>query len=152
MSDVDAVSLPAPPAESPFGSARVAVAYADGASRGNPGPAAYGCVYTLEDGTALCAEAEAIGETTNNVAEYRGAMAALERLLKWNVDHAVIRLDSQLVVRQMIGQYRVKDAKLKILYAKAIKLAKQFDRVEFEHVRREKNTLADAMANHALDR
>lgn len=147
-----ALPLPLPPAESPFPEGETAYAYADGASRGNPGPAAYGCVYAVEDGALpLCGEGKVLGETTNNVAEYRGAIAALRRLADWGVAKAVLRLDSQLVVRQLDGSYRVKDSKLRELHAEAKVEAARFRSLRFEHVPRKMNALADRMANHALD-
>lgn len=147
-----ALPLPRPPAESPFPDGVTAYAYADGASRGNPGPAAYGCVYAVEEGSLpLCGEGVALGEATNNVAEYRGAIAALQRMVDWGVTRAVLRLDSQLVVRQLDGSYRVKDAKLKQIHAEARELTARFQSLRFEHVPRKMNALADRMANHALD-
>lgn len=128
------------------------MAYADGASRGNPGKASYGVVYTLEDGTALCGEGGAIGKATNNVAEYRGLLAALTRLRSWKISNAIVRLDSELVVRQMQGRYKVKNLGLKPLYEQAKELADEFSKLRLEHVPREQNALADAMANIALDR
>jgi len=147
-----AEDLPPPcPRSSPFGSSSPAVANTDGASRGNPGPAAYGCVYSTADGVVLCGEGAAFGVATNNVAEYRGAIAALERLLRWKVDRVVLRLDSQLVVRQLNGSYRVKDAGLKPLHARAMELIARFSSVELQHVPRAENALADRLANQALD-
>ena len=147
----DAVGeIPAPPSTSPYAEGQEAIAYADGASRGNPGPAAYGCVYAVED-LPLCGEGETIGHATNNVAEYRGALAALRRLHAWGVARVTLRLDSQLVVRQMQGQYKVKNEGLKPLYRQLVGLVSQFERVRFEHVPREQNALADRMANEALD-
>lgn len=135
----------------PFPQGVLALAYADGASRGNPGQAAFGVVYVLEDGTPLAREAAAIGEATNNVAEYRGLLAALERLSGWGTPRALLRLDSELVVRQMQGRYKVKHEGLKPLHARARQLAGRFVHVEFEHVPREQNRLADKLANLALD-
>ena len=140
-----------PPKESPYSKGARAVAYADGASRGNPGPAAYGCVYSTEDDLPLCGEGKTLGEATNNVAEYRGCLAALQRLADCGVKKIVVRLDSQLVVRQMTGQYRVKNEGLKPLHAQVKEQAARFDEVRFEHVPRAQNTLADHMANLALD-
>jgi len=147
-----AEALPGPPpADSPYAKDAEAVVHADGASRGNPGPAAYGCVYLADDGTPLCAEGEAIGKATNNVAEYRGALAALERLSRWGVDRVRLRLDSQLVVRQLEGTYRVKDEGLKPLHARARRLLDGFAVAAVEHVPRAENALADRVANAALD-
>lgn len=145
-------ALPGPcPDKSPFPPGAVAYANADGGSRGNPGPAAYGCVYSLKDGTLLCAEGQAFGRATNNVAEYRGAIAALTRLSGWGVEKAVLRLDSQLVVRQLEGIYRVKDAGLKPLHAEASALLRNFEDLQLEFVPRKMNAMADRFANLALD-
>jgi ribonuclease HI len=149
---IDASELAAPPEKSPFPDRTLAVAYADGASRGNPGAAAYGVVYTLEDGTALCGEGGTLGKTTNNVAEYNGLLAALRRLRSWGIANAIVRLDSELVVRQMQGRYKVKNLGLKPLYQQAKELADEFNKLRLEHVPRKENALADAMANLALDR
>lgn len=138
-------------AESPFPAGATGVAYADGASRGNPGPAAWGCVYTLEDGEPLCGEAATLGETTNNVAEYRGCIAALERLKAWGVRTAIVRLDSELVVKQLNGQYKVRQPHLKPLAEQAKALRAAFETVRIEHVRRKQNAIADGLANAALD-
>ncbi len=143
--------LPAPPKECPFPPSATVVAHADGASRGNPGPASYGCVYLDEEGHPAWGEAKSIGVATNNVAEYRGCLAALERLVQWGVRRAVVRLDSQLVVRQLSGQYRVKDATLKGWYDKVRAVAARLEQVRFEHVPRKDNAEADRMANSALD-
>jgi ribonuclease HI len=143
--------IPAPPETSPFPEGATAYAYADGASRGNPGAAAYGVVYTLEDGTVLCGEHASLGHTTNNVAEWRGCVAALQRLRGWGVRRVVIRLDSQLVVRQVQGQYKVKQPHLMPFHAQALKIAREFERFSIEHVPRAQNALADALANAALD-
>lgn len=128
-----------------------AIAYADGASRGNPGPAAYGVMFALEDGTPLAREAEAIGHATNNVAEYRGMSAALARLRQWGIEQATVRLDSELVVRQMQGRYKVKNEGLKPLFARAKQLAGEFRSLQFEHVPRAENAIADKLANIVLD-
>ena len=138
-------------AESPFPAGALAMAWADGASRGNPGPAAWGCVYTTEDGEPLCGEAATLGETTNNVAEYRGCIAALERMQAWGVRRGVLRLDSELVVRQINGQYKVRQEHLKPLVARAQSLRAGFEQMRIEHVPRKQNAIADALANAALD-
>lgn len=138
-------------AASPFPAGALAVAYADGASRGNPGAASYGCAYTTEDGEPLCGEAAKIGIATNNVAEYRGCIAALSRFKAWGVQEGVIRLDSELVVKQVNGQYKVRQPHLKPLVAEAQALCKALGRVRIEHVPRKQNALADGLANAALD-
>jgi ribonuclease HI len=143
--------LPAPPETSPYAAGVEVVAHADGASRGNPGPASYGCVYLGEDGEPAWGEGQAIGVATNNVAEYRGCLAALQRLAGWGVKRAILRLDSQLVVRQLNGEYRVKDSTLRGWYTKILEVVASLDVVRFEHVPRAQNADADRMANHALD-
>ena len=124
---------------------------ADGAARGNPGPAAYGFVLVAPDGQAVAEEGAVLGRATNNVAEYEGLLAGMERALALGVRRLAVKLDSELVVRQMSGQYRVKNAGLKPLFARAQGLRERFDAVTFEHVRREANRRADELANRALD-
>ena len=127
------------------------VLYADGASRGNPGPASIGAVLYDPDG-AVCSEvSEAIGETTNNVAEYRAVIAGMEAALEVGAERLQVRLDSLLLVRQIRGEYRVKAPGLKPLHRRAIALMARFPVFSIEHVRREKNTVADGLANAALD-
>jgi probable phosphoglycerate mutase len=127
-----------------------ATANVDGGSRGNPGPAGYGVRIEREDGSVVELK-DAVGVATNNIAEYRGLLAALE----WAVQHAVERLhvrsDSQLLVKQMLGEYRVKNAGLQPLYEEARTLARRLRKVTFEHVPRERNADADRLANEAMD-
>jgi ribonuclease HI len=126
-------------------------AYIDGGSRGNPGPAGYGVQVVHDDGT-IAAELHAfVGETTNNVAEYRGLIAALTWALEHGVRGLHVRSDSELLVRQLKGEYRVKNAGLQPLYQEACALAGRIGRVTFEHVRRELNKEADRLANLAMD-
>lgn len=148
---MDVTEIAEVPNDSPFPDGMIGVAYADGASRGNPGPAAWGCVYTTEDGEPLCGEAGTLGETTNNVAEYRGCIAAISRLKAWGVQRAVLRLDSELVVKQINGQYKVRQPHLKPLVQEAQDLRKGFVELRIEHVPRAENRIADALANAALD-
>jgi ribonuclease HI len=126
--------------------------YCDGASRGNPGPAALGAVLYDEAGEPVAEVSEAIGEATNNVAEYGALVAGLERAVALGVDRILVRLDSQLLVRQITGEYRVKAAGLKPLYRKVRWLLAKIDTIEIEHIPREENTVADGLANAALDR
>ena len=127
------------------------VAYTDGGSRGNPGPAGYGV--RIEDGKGNLVEefCGSLGTATNNVAEYSGLLAAL----RWARDHGVtalrVRSDSELLVKQMKGVYRVKNPGLQPLYREAQQLVGAIGRVTFEHVRREQNTEADRLANQAMD-
>jgi ribonuclease HI len=127
------------------------VTYIDGGARGNPGPAGYGVRIERGDGTLIEELQGSIGVATNNVAEYRGLLAALE----WAHAHGHrivhVRSDSLLLVQQMLGNYKVKHPGLQPLHAKASLLAHQIGRVSFEHVRREQNAHADRLANKAMD-
>ena len=123
----------------------------DGGARGNPGPAAYGYVLESDDGHVLDARGEAIGVATNNVAEYRGLIAGLEKALEVGVTDLEVVSDSELVVKQMRGEYRVKNAALAVLKDDAEQLADRIGRVSYRAVRREQNTLADSLVNKALD-
>ena len=123
----------------------------DGGSRGNPGPAAYGYVLESEDGHVLDAHGEAIGTATNNVAEYRGLIAGLESALKRGVDEVEVVSDSELLVKQMLGEYKVKNETLRTLQQEAAELAARFDQITYTAVRREHNELADSLVNEALD-
>jgi probable phosphoglycerate mutase len=127
------------------------VLYTDGGSRGNPGPAAFGFVLEADDGTILAAEGEPIGEATNNVAEYRGLVAGLSRAYELGVPEIEVRSDSELLVKQMRGEYRVKNPALRTLSLEAAQLARTIGRVEYVHVPRERNELADRLVNEALD-
>jgi ribonuclease HI len=124
----------------------------DGGARGNPGPAAYGYVLEAEDGTVLDAHGEAIGIATNNVAEYRALVEGLRRAVEAGVDELNVVSDSELIVKQMRGEYRVKNAALRELSEEAAELARQIGRVTYTAVRREDNELADRLVNEALDR
>ena len=124
----------------------------DGGARGNPGPAAYAYVLEAEDGTVLDARGEAIGVATNNVAEYRALVEGLRRAAEAGVDELEVVSDSELVVRQMRGEYRVKSAALRELSVEAASLARRIGRVTYTAVRREQNELADRLVNEALDR
>jgi ribonuclease HI len=124
----------------------------DGGSRGNPGPAAYGYVLESEDGHVLDARGEAIGTATNNVAEYRGLIAGLESALERGVDELEVVSDSELLVKQMQGEYKVKNETLRTLQREAAELAAGLKRVTYTAVRRAHNELADSLVNEALDR
>jgi ribonuclease HI len=123
----------------------------DGGARGNPGPAAYGYVLEAEDGTVLDARGEAIGLATNNVAEYRALVAGLAKAAGLGVHELEVVSDSELIVKQMRGEYRVKNAALRALADEAEALAQQIGRVTYTAVRREHNELADRLVNEALD-
>jgi ribonuclease H / adenosylcobalamin/alpha-ribazole phosphatase len=125
--------------------------YTDGGARGNPGPAAYGYVIEAEDGTILAKEGVTIGVATNNVAEYRGLVAGLAKAAELGVDEVEVRSDSELIVKQMRGEYRVKNESLRVLSLEAAHLARRLASVEYRHVRREQNELADSLVNQALD-
>jgi ribonuclease HI len=128
-----------------------AVLYTDGGARGNPGPAAFGFVLEAEDGDLLAAEGVAIGSATNNVAEYSGLVAGLTRALELEVDDLEVRSDSELMVKQMRGEYKVKNEALRALNLQAARVARLVGEVRYVHVRREKNELADRLVNEALD-
>ena len=127
------------------------VLYADGASRGNPGPASIGAVLYDPNGDTVIEVSEVIGEATNNVAEYRALIAGLEAALGLGVTRIQVRLDSLLLVRQIRGEYRVKAVGLQPLYRRVRSQVSRFDGFWIEHVRRERNTVADGLANAALD-
>jgi len=125
--------------------------WTDGGARGNPGPAAYGYVLEADDGTVLAAHGEAIGEATNNVAEYRALVAGLEKAGELGVDELEVVSDSELLVKQMRGEYKVKNEALRELSLQALGLARQLGAVTYTAVRREHNELADQLVNEALD-
>jgi probable phosphoglycerate mutase len=123
----------------------------DGGARGNPGPAAYAYVLEADDGTLLDARGEAIGRATNNVAEYRGLIAGLEKAVELQLDELEVVSDSELLVNQMRGDYKVKNEALRELHAEAGELARRIRSVRYRSVRREHNELADRLVNEALD-
>ena len=125
--------------------------FTDGGARGNPGPAAYGYVLEAADGTVLAAHGQAIGVATNNVAEYRGLLAGLEKALELHVPEVEVVSDSELLVKQMTGEYRVKNEVLRGLSIEAARLARQIGKVSYRAVRREHNELADRLVNEAPD-
>ena len=127
------------------------VAYIDGGARGNPGPAGYGVRIEQADGTLVEEFGASIGVATNNVAEYRGLLAALDWARAHGCTRLHVRSDSLLLVQQMLGNYKVKHPGLQPLSAKARLLAHEIGRVTFEHVRREANADADRLANEAMD-
>jgi ribonuclease HI len=128
-----------------------ATLFADGGSRGNPGPAASGAVLFGEDGQVLREVGTYLGVSTNNVAEWTGLLTGLEAALDLGVDDLAVRLDSELVVKQISGAYRVKNAGLIPLHAKAKVLLRKFAHVDVQHVRRKQNAAADALVNQVLD-
>jgi broad specificity phosphatase PhoE/ribonuclease HI len=125
---------------------------ADGGSRGNPGPAGFGCVVWADDhATVLAEHKQQIGTTTNNVAEYRGLIAGLEEARRLGANDVVVRMDSKLVVEQMSGRWKVKHPAMAELHQQARALASTFDSVSFGWIPREKNKHADRLANEAMD-
>ncbi len=127
------------------------VAYIDGGARGNPGPAGYGVRIEAGDGSVIEELTGAIGTATNNVAEYRGLLAALTYLDRHGYRNVVIRSDSELLTKQMVGQFKVRHRRLQPLHERATELVGRLDHVRFEHVPRDDNTEADRLANLAMD-
>jgi ribonuclease HI len=123
----------------------------DGAARGNPGDARCGAVILDRNGTVVKELSRYLGHTTNNVAEYEGLLMGLEALLRLSKKRIRVESDSQLLVRQLNGEYRVKDEKLKALFQKAMALLRQFEAYRILHVPRELNKLADRLANKGID-
>jgi ribonuclease HI len=124
----------------------------DGGSRGNPGPAGIGVVIRAQDGTALVTLGRPIGRATNNVAEYQALITALKKALELGATKIVVRGDSEFVIKQMKGEYRVKHPAMRPLYDEAQHLYHQFREAKLEHNLRHKNALADKLANLAMDR
>jgi ribonuclease HI len=135
----------------PSGDIPEIIAHIDGGSRGNPGPAAYAVVVDASDGKRLASLSKYLGHATNNVAEYQGLLAALDYALEHNYRRLKIISDSELLTRQITGQYKVRNPNLKILHERARALIAQFDAFRIEHVRREHNREADRLANEAMD-
>ena len=123
----------------------------DGGARGNPGPAAYGYVLEAEDGTVLAAHGETIGVATNNVAEYRALVEGLRKAVEVGVDELEVVSDSELIVHQMRGEWKIKNETLRELWQEANDLADELPKVRYTAVRREHNELADRLVNEALD-
>jgi ribonuclease HI len=126
------------------------VIYTDGVSRGNPGPAAIGAIIKDKQGKLIASISQSIGLTTNNQAEYRAIITALEKALSLGADRVDIRSDSELLVRQINGQYRVKKSTLKPLHQKVRQLLDQLEGFSIRHIPREQNSEADRLANNAL--
>ncbi|MFA5027512.1 MAG: ribonuclease HI family protein [Candidatus Methylomirabilota bacterium] len=143
---------PRPTAPRPVRTGGAAIrVHIDGAARGNPGPAGLGVAFFGPDGTVLEGLARFIGEATNNVAEYRALLLALERAEELGCAELAVYSDSELLVRQIQGRYRVKHPALQPLFAEAKQRMARFRRVEVHHVRREENREADALANRGID-
>ncbi len=128
------------------------IIYTDGGARGNPGPAAIGVVISNDAGEELKRVSQYIGETTNNQAEYKALIEALKQAATLGGERLVCHLDSELVVRQLQGQYKIKEPTLQPLAQEALRLMAKFAQVQFQHVPREKNKLADQLVNEALDK
>ena len=124
----------------------------DGGSRGNPGPAGIGVVLRAQDGTPLVTLGSYLGRATNNIAEYRALITALQKAKELGARYITVRGDSELVVKQMRGEYRVKNAALRSLSLEAAALARRIGQVRYTAVRRAENELADRLVNEALDR
>lgn len=123
----------------------------DGAARGNPGPAGIGVAIVTPDGEVLAEIADGIGEATNNVAEYTAAREGLKTARTLGVADVLLRSDSNLLIQQLTGRYKVKNERLKVLHRQVLGEAAGFERVDYEHVRRERNTHADRLANEGVD-
>ena len=128
------------------------IIFTDGGARGNPGPAGIGCVLLDEPGNVVAEISEYIGETTNNQAEYKALLAGLTKAKELGAEKIEVFLDSELVVKQINREYRVKDKGLAPLFVKVYNLTLGFKKIVFSHIRREKNELADKLVNLALDR
>ena len=127
------------------------VLYTDGASRGNPGPAGAGALITDRDGTTVAEKAVYLGEATNNQAEYQALLIGLEEAVKLAPARLTVRMDSELIVKQLNGEYRVRNRDLQPLHGRARELMQRFGEVCVVHVPREENTHADRLANQAID-
>ena len=128
-----------------------AIIHADGAARGNPGPAAIGATIKDEQGKSIAHISQRIGNTTNNQAEYRAIIAALEKAVSLGITHVEVNSDSELVVRQIKGSYRIKKSTLRPLYQKVVQLIGSLEGFTITHVTRDQNVEADRLANMALD-
>ncbi len=124
----------------------------DGGSRGNPGPAGIGVVLRAADQTPIVTLGRFIGRATNNVAEYKALITGLQKARELGAKRILVRGDSELIIRQMRGEYRVKSPDMRPLYEQAKELFEEFDEARIEHNYRDKNTLADRLANLAMDR
>lgn len=128
------------------------ILYTDGGSRGNPGPAGCGWVLTSPEGQLLTEGYHFLGIATNNVAEYTALVKGLESASRLGISELTVKADSELMIRQLNGIYKVKNEGLKPLFARVQELARQFERVTYQHVPREENKRADSLANQAMDK
>lgn len=129
-----------------------AILFADGGSRGNPGPSGSGAVLKGDDGSTIAEVNAFIGHTSNNVAEYTGLLIGLKKAIELGVKQIEVRMDSQLVVRQILGEYKVKNEKLIPLYREALELSRKFSDFKINHIPRDLNKEADILANKAMDK
>ncbi len=139
-----------PPAAQDAKHERVRV-YSDGAARGNPGPAGAGAIVAAADGQVIARLGRYLGETTNNVAEYQGLLLGLRRAAELGARDVEVYADSQLMIRQLGGQYRVRSEGLRPLFDEALRLLRGFRKFELHHIPRERNSAADEMSNRAID-
>ena len=128
-----------------------ATLFADGGSRGNPGPAASGAVLVDGTGEVIDEAGRYLGTATNNVAEWTALLIGLEKAIERGIKRLAVRMDSELVVKQMKGEYRVKHVDLQPLHRRAQALLRQFEHVDIKHIPRKQNALADGLVNHVLD-
>lgn len=128
------------------------IIHSDGGARGNPGPAGIGAILHSADSKVIAEISKYIGETTNNQAEYQALIAALEKAKELKAQEVDCFLDSELVVKQLNREYKVKNAELAPLFLKVHNLSLSFKKIKFSHVRRELNKEADCLANRAMDR
>jgi len=128
------------------------IIYTDGGARGNPGPAGIGVIIYNNKGEIALKKSAYIGSKTNNQAEYRALILGLEEALDLKAKNAIFHLDSELVVRQMRGEYKVKNKNISQLYGEAVYLAKKYEFIKFIHVKRDKNKEADFLVNEAVDK
>ena len=135
----------------PSGKGRRLKVYSDGAARGNPGPAGAGAVILKTDGAVVAKAGKFLGSQTNNYAEYTALLLGLETALRLGANEVEIYADSELMIRQLQGRYKLKAEGLKPLFARAKELLRKFEVVELNHIPREENTLADEMSNRAVD-
>jgi len=127
------------------------IIYTDGGARGNPGPAGVGVVFRNETGKIISKYKKYIGKATNNAAEYQALILALMEAGRLKADQLLINMDSELIVRQMQGKYKIKEPALKVLAGEVLKLTNKFRHVEFKHISREQNKEADRLVNLAID-
>ena len=145
------LSLERPPSAAKYFAAVKLVVHVDGGARGNPGPAAAACVVATPDGQALVEDAVLLGRTTNNVAEYRALLLGLQRARELGADDVEVIGDSELIAKQVLGQYKVKNDALRSLHREATAALRAFDHWSIRTVPRAQNADADALVNAALD-